>query len=294
MSEESIIGTDGSLKLSNNEVTWFSFLQLSRSTNSEQKGWNSKSHWSKRGLDQLVSASGGFVAAWTKNSLDSKTLPKPREGKFQFEDRLKALEKGERGFAGTPKEKAENGINWGLSQSLRTRSRIFAYEVPLAKEQKGQLKADVVVFHVGGRIEIIELKCSGKKSPDTPLMALTEAICYAIQTTRCWEHMAKEAEAHLGGKSLDKLTEIHLVLAAPDYWNNCNPGRGEKRRINPEQVSKLVAITDAVGAELGGVNLNLSLADIAETGGDLKVIKESPQPPRWSILAPENQAHSTR
>jgi hypothetical protein len=49
MSEESIIETDGSLKLSTNEVTWFSFLQMSRSTNSEKQGWNSKTHWTQRG-----------------------------------------------------------------------------------------------------------------------------------------------------------------------------------------------------------------------------------------------------
>jgi hypothetical protein len=200
--------------------------------------------------------------------------------------------KGERGRDGTPKEKAENRINWGLAQWLHNEGKPFkpfSYEVPLGAEKHGQLKVDVMVFHDGGPIEIVELKCSGKKNPDTPLMALTEAICYAIQTTRCRQHLAKEIK----GVKLHGELEIHLILAAPDYWNNCNPVK-KGARITREQVGKLRAIVAAVGAKLPGVKLSLSLADIGEEGRGLKKasIGESPEPPAWSVLSLNAKAHS--
>ena len=286
MSEESIIGIDGTLRIPSNKVTWFTFLQVSRSTNSKKRGWKSKSHWSTKGLDRLTKngTAAEFLTTWTENSRHKNALPEPRKDTFQFKDRMEAQADGLRGGKGTPKEGTENYINWRFVDELRKRGIISAYEVPLADESKGQLKVDVMVFHDGGRIEIIELKCSGEKQPDPPLMALTEAICYAIQTKRCWRNLAKEAEALLDAKSLDKLTEIHLILAAPDYWNNCNPGRGEARRITREQAGKLHAIVAAVGAELRGVKLSLSLADIGKDGRDLLPIKDLSQTPHWSIL----------
>jgi hypothetical protein len=292
MSEESIIGDKGTLTIGSNAVTWFTFLQISRSTNSEQKGWNSKSHWREKGLDRLTKngEANGFLATWTTNSRHPKALPEPRKHTFQFDERLKAQDLDLRAGKKTPKEGSENYINWKFVGELRKKGIISAYEVPLADERKGQLKADVMVFHDGGRIEIVELKCSGKeKNPDSPLMALTEAICYAIQAKRCWSNLAKEAEKHLGVKSLGSLTGIHLILAAPDYWNNCNPVKGAARRITREQVSKLKAIVAAVGAELPGVKLSLSLADIGEDGRNWFPIDESPEPPAWSILSSDKK-----
>ena len=109
-------------------------------------------------------------------------------------------------------------------------------------------------------------------------MALTEAICYALQTKRCWPHLSKELPNVIAG---EPLVAIHLILAGPGYWDTCN----EAGRITRDQVSKLNAIVAVVGAELSGVKLSLSLADIGENGQNLLPIKESPQPPPWSILS---------
>jgi hypothetical protein len=109
-------------------------------------------------------------------------------------------------------------------------------------------------------------------------MALIEAICYALQTKRCWPHLSK---ALPNVKSGEPLAAINLILAGPGYWDTCNEAGG----IQLSQVNKLNAIVKAVKAELSGVQLFLSLADIGEDGRNLRPIKESPTPPPWSILS---------
>ena len=168
MNEESIIGTDGSLKLRRDEVTWFSFLQLSRSTNSEKQGWNTKTYWVERGLNRLVPETGAekFVAAWTIHSLQDPARPLGREKNFKFKEREQAHVDGLRGKMLAPKEGSENSINWKFAGELRKQGIISAYEVPLAGERKGQLKVDVMVSRGCGQIEIVELKRRGEKYPE--------------------------------------------------------------------------------------------------------------------------------
>lgn len=92
---DSFIQEDGSLKIRippnekhvpSNEVTWFSFLDYTRSSNSHHGGWNSKSYWIERGLKRLAhlneTAIGqGFLTDWTSASLAAEK-PQPREDNF--------------------------------------------------------------------------------------------------------------------------------------------------------------------------------------------------------------------
>ena len=130
-----------------------------------------------------------FIEKWTKSSLETKAAPIPRTDDFRFEDRQKTLsDRGPRG-----KEFSENWLNFNLSLFLYELKRppsqplrLVTYELPLAAVSDGQLKADIVVFDQAGFVEIIELKKSGVEGdPVTPLMALTEAICYTLQLVRC-------------------------------------------------------------------------------------------------------------
>jgi hypothetical protein len=164
------------------EVTWFSFLTASRLATSEEGGWNSKRHWVKRGLDRLApdGMAAPFIARWTQASLEPEAAPYPRADDFQIALRLDAFRRNTRGRAGSPRKKSENDLNWNLSRWLHgrcgvqvdpNRRRVATYELPLAAESTGQLKADVVVFDRCGLVEVVELKRSASESPENPLLA---------------------------------------------------------------------------------------------------------------------------
>ena len=290
-----MIKSDGSIavKIPSDEVTWFSFLQASRALNSEQGGWNSKEHWVKEGLHRLANEDRpeAFLSKWTEASLNSKSYPLPRKSDFKFADRRDALAKGKRGKSGTPKEGSENELNWNLSRwiqkvfakALPETHRIATYELPLAAESDGQLKVDVVIFDPSGFVEIIELKKSGKEGqPDSPLMALVETLCYTLQLLRCWTSLSDCLEAEAPGKWPSKLNieNISIVLAAPDYWNNCKPGRNGEREIATTDVAALRMIVKSVEQTiqtqpgLQKPKLTLTLANVEDRGkGGLKAIK---------------------
>ena len=276
-----MIKNDGSIsvRIPADEVTWFSFLQSSRALNSEQGGWNFKKHWVEQGLNRLADekSARAFIEKWTKASLATKAVPIPRTDDFRFEDRQKTLsDRGPRG-----EEFSENRLNFNLSlflyelkrppsQSLR----LVTYELPLAAVSDGQLKADIVVFDQTGFVEIIELKKSGAEGdPDTPLMALTEAICYTLQLIRCWSKLSACLEEKFSVK-WSAIEEVSIVLAAPAYWNNCKPGRkGTAHRAIGEIESK--ALHEIVKTVEKGIQthwkrpeliLTLTLADVVEYG----------------------------
>src|SRR5207253_26236 len=99
----------------------------------------------------------------------------------------------------------------------------IGYEIPLAAESDGQLKVDILAIGQDkSSLEIIELKKAKNKS-DSPLMALTEAICYGIQAVRCQDYLV--SDPHLIEKSVFKahFKSIRLILAAPNaYWISWN------------------------------------------------------------------------
>jgi hypothetical protein len=158
-----MITPDGGLTvtLEREDVTWFRFLQLSRSTNSLNGGWNSKSYW--RDVLNLLGYEAKFIEDWTKNSLATR-IPDPRKAKFMFHRDLSKervrLNLGPLRKGHDLSKMSENELNtrlyhdnahdlWGPS---------IGYEIPLSAESEGQLKVDVLAIGKGKpSLEIIEL-----------------------------------------------------------------------------------------------------------------------------------------
>jgi hypothetical protein len=226
ITNQSVITNDGGLSIALNckDVTWFRFLQASRATNSIKGGWNSRTYWRKRGLEVLVK--GAFLETWTKNSLETRVHPLPRRRDFHLhrpEEELRLRE----GAVG------ENGLNYSLFSTWRIAPRdplgclgmwsSLSYEVPLGSEREDQLKVDLLGYREGA-IGIIELKQAGNRT-DSPLMALTEAICYGLQAIRCEESLMGEYSTQLGQNCAFENLELKIV--APNaYWRHWH-GEGE-------------------------------------------------------------------
>ena len=219
--DESFITADGGLKvlLTPSDVTWFNFLEFSRATNSLRGGWNSKTHWGKRGV---LTLSGDFLKQWTENSLRKHSLPRPRTDLFML-DRSASEDRSDLERALNPVEHAsENALNYALFRRGLGKLKplegidVLGYEIPLAEESDGQLRVDLFGVSSGGAaIEIIELK-KANNTGDSPLLALTEAICYALQTLRCKKHLLKDKK--LEGQP-NAFAQINLMLLAPaSYW----------------------------------------------------------------------------
>jgi hypothetical protein len=218
-----------------------------------------------------------FVEGWTTAFLRENADPKPRTKGYMLDDRLAKLTSGKRGAKGVPKLRTENDLNFNLSLKIYRQIheqakgiRSVTFELPLAKESDGQLKADMVVFDAGGLVEIIELK--QENGSDSPLMALVEAICYTIQLLRAW----KDLQSELPLKPSFQPHTVNMVLAAPEkYWANC---RGKQKAIDFEQMESLGAIVKTVQSELKkqtklpSPNLLLTFADVIDEGrGGLRV-----------------------
>ncbi len=211
------------VRLKPTEVTWFRFLQASRATNSLEEGWNSRTHWGNKGLFFLSSRGAPFLQQWTANSLKKTANPGPRTDKFMF-DRQLSKERKELVRNGKLTKNAfavlsENEINARLFHHHPQWQNCIGYEIPLAKESDGQLKVDIIAIEERNcSLVIIELKQANNTS-DSPLMALTEAICYGIQAIRCREHLLKESGIKKKGESGKYFNSIRLLLAAPrQYW----------------------------------------------------------------------------
>ena len=251
----STIGDDGSILLPSKAVTWFEFLAISRLTNSDYGGWNSKSYWLERGLNRLSTE---IVYKWTENSLSEKALPKPRKRDFKLE-RAETAARLEAEQSGT-KSLMDSGINDltenKLNAVLHTKDHwpcawgsFLSYEVPLADESDGQLKIDLL--GTGDKsLSIVELK-QAKSPSNTPLMALIEALCYSIQIIRCKKNLPDKHQA---------FERIRIIIAAPEaYWNQWNSKK------HPEWSPKmwlptLADIIAAVNQKLPGeVKLSLEM-----------------------------------
>jgi hypothetical protein len=260
MKSESMIGGDGSLtiRLRGQDVTWFQFLQTARLTNSNHGGWNSKTHWHGRGLKVLTPE---LVDLWTKNSLAENALPTPREAKFKLQ-RQPTTQRSNAAISGRDKMGKEQGITenelnaalYSMKWPVAWGKRV-SYEVPMAAESDGQLKIDLLGYGEDEMqhkrfISIIELKRANNKS-DSPLMALTEAICYAIQLARCknkWKDEFKDFDKEF---DLDDCRTIRLVLAAPGkYWKYWN---------SREHVSYVEAMQGIVNRLIGPLSHNIRL-----------------------------------
>jgi hypothetical protein len=228
---ESFINPGGSLsvQIPADEVNWFDFLWFSRRTKSPRGGWNNKSNWRAWGLDVLTAcATTEVIAKWTAQSLsaDDAYLPKPRSGDFMFgrehSVRRKMLEPAFMDYPSPLEQATENELSYavfhggfGRLQPLQG-INLIGYEVPLAADSEGQLKVDLFgLSEAPGAIEIVELK-NAKNHSDSPLIALTEAICYGLQALRCKKHLLE----------CDKLSDkayafahIRLTILAPaSYW----------------------------------------------------------------------------
>ncbi len=264
MNPELMITDGGGLRVPVKCVTWFQFLQLSRVTNSDQGGWNFKGKgknkhlWVQNGLARLTPA---IVEQWTKNSLEENALPKPRKQAQGFklsradtENRTKAGESGVEALKSGIDELLENELNallyigdhwptdWGQKKG---------YEVPLADESDGQLKIDLVGHGEdspagAGFLSLIELKQSDSPK-NSPLMALTEAICYAIQIIRC-ENLLNQIT---GGR----FQTIRLILAAPEkYWTYW------EIKKHSDYSKQMTDIVEAVGKQLSStIELKLEM-----------------------------------
>lgn len=265
---ESIITSDGELKvyLEAGEVTWFDFLWFSRGTVSTDGGWNSKSHWRELGVQQLIGTAAESLELWTKNSLEMTSLPRPRSGSFMLDrEHSQSRCKLEQSFAEKRIEDAkENELSYALWKGGLGKlkpladTRLLGYEMPLAEDSGGQLKVDLFGISSGGdAIEIIELKRE-KNHTDSPLIAFTEAICYALQTLRCKESLLGELNKDPELKVCEKaFLRINLTILAPikywRYWGHPPDAEldggeiNEKLQIILERVNEGIASKPAEG-----------------------------------------------
>jgi hypothetical protein len=151
--------------------------------------------------------------------------PDPREKEFMF-DRTRSRERGLLSLGPLRKgvdlsKMSENELNTRLfhDKAHDLWGRSIGYEIPLSAESEGQLKVDI--FGIGkGKpsLEIIELKQANNKS-DSPLMAMTEAICYGIQVVRCRDYLLENSVLKKESVSSEHFDAIRLILTAPHaYW----------------------------------------------------------------------------
>ena len=209
------------------DVTWFRFLQASRITNSIEGGWNSKSYWEEV-LKSLGYKGGAFLEMWTKNSLMPKTPPLPRGKEFMFSriaspERELLMNQGSLRKEDDLSRLSENALNARLFKDDEHGlwGERLGYEIPLAPESDGQLKVDIVAIGKDGcSLQVIELK-QATNTGDSPLMALTEAICYGIQLVRCRDSLLNDPILKEHSVSVEHFRSIRVMLVAPrQYWRH--------------------------------------------------------------------------
>lgn len=269
---KSFITSDGGLKvcLEAREVTWFEFLWFSRGITSTDGGWDSKSNWWEWGVQKLIGTAPESLELWTKNSLKKTSLPRPRSGSFMLDrehsDRRCDLKQS---FSEKTVENAtENELSYALYEGGLGKlkpladTRLLGYEIPLAGDSEGQLKVDLFgISAIDDAIEIIELK-RARNQTDSPLIAFTEAICYALQTLRCQESLLNELKL----KGCEKaFGQINLKILAPaSYWKYWSYLPGTK--LDPVTIRRNFQIildrvnVGIVGNTEEGVHPKLSIA----------------------------------
>ena len=264
---KSFITADGGLNvcLDATEVSWFDFLWYSRRKTSDKGGWNSKSYWRERGVSRITGNASVFLKDWTINSLlqDGAFLPIPRDAKFMFDRSLSERRSNLEVSLGKHKCAIENATENELNYALYNRGfgkfkhlewvELLGFEIPLAQERDGQLKVDLFgISSTGDAIEIIELKKAN--GTDTPLMALTEAICYGLQTLRCKDSLMREA--NLGEPVFKKINLT--ILAPPAYWTQWDSKSGINAAL--QNINKdLQVIIEQVNAAIGDQKIDSKL-----------------------------------
>jgi hypothetical protein len=170
---------------------------------------------------------------------------------------------------------SENALNYGLVRGAEKNNVKISYEVPLAGESDGQLKADLMVFHAANgqlnTVEIVELKKAA--GTDSPLMALIASICYAIQFIRCWDTRNSKLRDEIGeflgvGLKASRPNTIRLILAAPgSYWKRVHPQNEATRPAafeegDLEKMKQVVNGIDKAIPKTLAVSLELFIADV--------------------------------
>jgi hypothetical protein len=192
------------------------------------------------------------------NSLKNDALPAPRKRlDFRFDRKWERDHLLQR--APDLDRHSENWLNAVLFKEHLCNTplswgKLVGYEIPLADETQGQLKVDLVgVGKEGNRtfFSLVELKRARNKT-DSPLMALIEVICYAIQIIRSRDFLIQDLRLAAEGLcSRHDFREIRMVLAAPDkYWRNW---------ILQEHVRKMGRIVTLVNETIASCGCQLSL-----------------------------------
>jgi hypothetical protein len=271
-----------SITLKPRDVTWFNFLGYSRATNSKNGGWNFKgqkdSYWRMRALEILANSASNATKIWTLNSLsDDEKMENPRKrtGDFMLArgESLQRLEL-EREWTAKPLCKwSENALNFALyiGKIPAPGVQFLGYEVPLCQDSEKQLKVDVLGYSSSpASMEIFELKKSENRG-DSPLMALVEAICYAIQLHRCGDSILKAAKEAAPDIKNEHFSKMKITLAAPqEYWEYWKP-KGTDMEDIMKQMRQIVQQVNRGFSQQGrSIEVFLARAEITENGLDIK------------------------
>ena len=231
MSSESIIQPDGSVRIvvRHEDVSWFDFLGHSRLCRARDMGWNSQSYWISRGVDILARNISTTATLWTEHSLSPKTEPLPRKGNFML-DRQHTAKRSALSSVEAADQVSENALSFQTFERYRNvegkgrllgKIDLIGYEIPLGRTKARQLKVDLLGVSVDPvpAIEIIELKDTDNTG-DSPLMALTEALCYGLQILRCKTDILRELRISRPTVNESAFEKINLRLMAPEqYWH---------------------------------------------------------------------------
>lgn len=248
--KESFFGNDGrlSVHIPAANVRWIDFLTYSRLLNSKQGGWDFKEHWETRGLGPLSEAC-GYLETWTQNSVNAQ-YPKPRRGEFNFRRDMSARRVATANKAidkvATCCEHALNGRlfqKYGIEDppdnSPFGETRLLGYEIPLCAEANEQFKVDLIGLDTC--VTLIELKQAGNKS-DSPLLALVELICYALQLKRCEQYLRCEMPTLTEGH----FQNVRLIIAAPEgYWHHWLTEENQKKSVRGRMEKIMAAVNTA-------------------------------------------------
>jgi hypothetical protein len=276
MNSENMIQSDGSVRIvvKHEEVSWFDFLGHSRLCRARDMGWNSRRHWVPRGVDILANNISTTVTLWTKHSFSPEAQPLPRKANFML-DRQHTAARLALSKLEAVDQASENALSFQMFEKYRDAKReerlfgkidLVGYEIPLGRTKARQLKVDLLGVSADPTpaIEIIELK-DADNTGDSPLMALTEAICYALQMLRCKTDILRELGEWRVTVNESYFAKINLRLMAPEqYWQFWFKASSPR----PELEGRLKEIVDGVNAGIAFAgqtspsSLSVSFGDI--------------------------------
>ena len=146
---------------------------------------------------------------------------------------------------------------------------MISYEVPLSDESDGQLKIDLFGYS-DSSLEIVELK-GGNNGKNNPLMALTEAICYAIQLGRCGVPLLEPIREVVPEVDDEFFDRIRITVAAPSkYWNHWDPNGTDMEGVI-KQMHQIVGQVNRAFEQKGrSTRISLARAEITQQGFEIK------------------------